>query len=228
MKSEGVFACREPHSAQWQLGPFPAAGRAMLIGWKLIPAPSDAGIPAAVAVILANAMTALARVTFLCSGSAQSATANWSPMGDDLIRKIEGDGPLARAKALRKGLPARMVLWSTQRPEIAQRLFEDADYPWWLQGQLVLLSKSDLPPPDLDLKTLIGLLGEDWMAWPARLEATGVLGVMRPGVDGDVAGIVLVTDRFERDLLVTLEREVRLRGLDWTTMAERDFAEALA
>ena len=112
---------------------------------------------------------------------------------------------------------------STRRPDTAVRLFDDAGFPWWLQGQVVLLSGPDAPPPDIDEEMLLALFGEDWTNHAASL-APGIEGVLRPGVDGDVAGLLSLTDAFEQVLLATLERDTRNAGFDWALLSEEAFA----
>jgi hypothetical protein len=90
-----------------------------------------------------------------------------------------------------KGMPVHLGLMSTRRPETAMRLFDDAAFPWWMQGQGVLLSVPDAPPPAIEEALLLALFGEQWTRHAASLLPLGIEGVVRPGVDGDVAGKVM-------------------------------------
>jgi hypothetical protein len=54
----------------------------------------------------------------------------------------------------------------------------------------------------------------------ARVAAIDVQGVVRPGVDGDAAGLLSLGDDFDRSLLDALGRETRLAGLTWSIVAE--------
>ena len=104
------------------------------------------------------------------------------------------------------------------------RLFDDASFPWWMQGQVVLLSGFAALPPDVDEDALLVLFGEDWTKRAAPLAAAGIEGIMRPGVDGDVAGLLSLRDEFEQTVLDALEGETRLAGFDWALLPEEVFA----
>jgi hypothetical protein len=223
-----IFACRDPRGLHWQLGPLPpATGRLTLIGWSQTASRHDAGVPEEVVRVLARALTSIARVTFPSSAAAaEGATRAWSPSGDDLVRALTGQGFGDRVVAKLRGRPPDVALMSTRRPETAGRLFDDASFPWWMQGQVVLLSSLDAPPPDLDEDALLALFGEDWTKRAAPLAAIGVDGIMRPGVDGDVAGLLSLRDEFEQVVLDALERETRPAGFDWALLPESAFAQA--
>src|SRR4051794_8833071 len=44
---------------------------------------------------------------------------------------------------------------TTRAPETVLPLFDDPDYPWWLQAQVVLLSAPTAAPPNLDRRDLL-------------------------------------------------------------------------
>ena len=114
-------------------------------------------------------------------------------------------------------------LMSTRRPETAMRLFDDAGLPWWLQGQIVLLSGPDASPPDIDDETLLTLFGEEWTSHAASLAPIGIKGIVRPGVDGDVAGLLTFTGASEQAVLAALEGETRRAEFDWALLTEKAF-----
>jgi hypothetical protein len=220
-----VFACRDPLGSHWQLGPLPpAAGRLTLIGWSQPAERRDAGVPEEVAGVLARALTSIARVTFPCSFVKPVATDGWSMMDDDLIRVLSVKGLGRRIVSRFRGTPTDITLMSTRRPETAAGLVDDAGFPWWQQGQLVLLSKADAPPPDIDGDTLLALFEDDWTQRAALLGPGGIEGILRPGVDGDVAGLLSLTDAFEQVVLEVLESETRHDGFDWALLPEKAFA----
>ena len=227
MTQTSIFACRDARGPQWQLGALPpATGRFTLLGWSQTAEQRDAGVPGEVARVLARALTSVARVTFPCSFVKPVATTAWSPLDDDLVRVLTAKGFGGRIVAKLRGTPSDITLMSTRRPGTAVRLFDDPAFPWWQQGQLVLLSRSDAPPPDIDEDTLLALFGEDWTKHAASLAPLGIEGVLRPGVDGDVAGLWSVTEAFEHVVLVlgALERETRAAGFDWALLSEEAFA----
>jgi len=221
-----IFACRDPLGSHWQLGPLPPSeGRLTLIGWSQPAERRDAGVPEEVAGVLARALTSIARVTFPCSFVKPVATDGWSPMGDDLIRMLSVKGLGRRILSNFRGTPTDITLMSTRRPETAAGLFDDAGFPWWQQGQVVLLSKADAPPPGIDGETLLALFEDDWTKRAAsQLAPGGIEGILRPGVDGDVAGLLSLTDAFEQVSLEVLQRETRHDGFDWALLPEKAFA----
>jgi hypothetical protein len=220
-----IFACRDPLGSNWQLGPLPpAAGRLTLIGWSQPAERRDAGVPEEVAAVLARALTSIARATFPSSFVKPVATDGWSAMGDDLIRVLTGKGLGRRIVSRFRGTPLDITLMSTRRPETATGLFDDAGFPWWQQGQIVLLSKADSAPPDIDEDKLLALFEDDWTKHAPSLAAVGVEGILRPGVDGDVAGLLSLNDAFEQVVLERLESETRHDGFDWALLPEKAFA----
>lgn len=194
-----------------------------LIGWGQPVESHDGGVPADVARVLARALTSVARVTFPSSSVHAVATSAWSPLDGDLTRAIAGKGVAGRVVAKLRGAPTDVALLSTLRPETAMRLFDDAGFPWWLQGQVALLSEREAPPPDIDHDTVLALLADEWTKHAASLGPVGVVAVLRPGVDGDVAGLLSLTDAFDRSVLAALERETQLAGFDWALAPESVF-----
>lgn len=227
-----MLACRNPSGTHWQLGRLSTAkGNLTLIGWRVAPTPVDAGVPAAVAEILARAMTSAARVIFPCSSIGQNAsTAAWQPNGEDMTRKLTsgGSGLIERVWSNLAGAPSEVTIISTRRPETAARLFDDAAYPWWMQGQIALLCEPERAAPDIDRQKLFGLFEDDWTRRAASLEAAGVCGVLRPGADGDLAGLLSLNDKFRDNFLALAESECRSAGFDWMLLPENDFAQRLA
>ena len=224
MTRTSISACRDARGAQWQLGPLPPThGRLTLIGWSQHAETRDGGVPEEVARVLARALTSIARVTFPSSLTKPVATDGWSPLGDDLVRLVAGSGIGERFVATLSGTPSGIALLSTRRPETAMRLFDDEGFPWWLQGQIVLLSKPDAAPPDVGEEALLGLFEDDWTDGAGSLTQVGIEGFVRPGVDGDVAGLLTLTDAFEEVVLAALERETRDAGFEWAPLSESAF-----
>ena len=216
-----IRVCREPFAAHWQLGPLPAAyGHVTLIAWSR-DGQQDGGVPRAVVAVLARAMTSVARVTLPSSQIDAPATGDWSAHNGGLIRTLTSPGIVGRTvRRMRGAHPA--VLISTSEPDVIARAFDDAGFPWWMQGQVLLLFEPDAPPPELDEPSLLTLLEENWAERAAMLEMPGLQGAVRPGVDGAVAGALALTDSFERRFLETLEGETRRAGLAWEIVSEEE------
>lgn len=199
-----------------------------LIGWRQLPDPTDGGVPPEVAAILARALTTVARVTFPSSASEASGSAAWSVREGDLMHEVTSEGLRDHARAVLHGLPNKVVLVSTRQPSTTITAFDDAEYPWWLQGQGLMLSAVDAAPPDVDLETLFSFLDDGWTRLTATMSARGLVGMMRPGVDGDVAGLLSLTNTLPQAFLDELETQARLAGMKWETVDERTFAERLS
>jgi hypothetical protein len=104
--------------------------------------------------------------------------------------------------------------------------FDDAAHPWSMQGQVLLISApADAPPPEIDRKQLRALLENEWGDAADALSAPGVIGVVRPGVDGDLAGLLTLTADAERMSLAALEGETHRASFDWGVLTEDAFAE---
>lgn len=229
MSNTSILACRDPREFHWQLGALPPeSGSMTLLGWRQLPEPTDSGVPQAVAAVLARALTNVARVTFPSSATKASGSTVWLSRGGDMVREVTSQGLRDHARAVFKGHPDKVQLVSTRQPATVMTVFEDAEYPWWLQGEGLMLSAVDAEPPDVDLETLFSFLDDGWTRQTATMAARGLVGMMRPGVDGDVAGLLSLTDAFGRAFLGTLENEARLASLNWEVVDERTFAERLS
>lgn len=115
----------------------------------------------------------------------------------------------------------------TRDANVAVRLFDDPEFPWWLQGQAVLLSRADAESPDIDQRTIVTLLHDDWARRAATLATRGIEAVVRPGVDGDVAGIFSLSEAFDEQLLASLKREAHQDGITFSVVSEAALLEPL-
>jgi hypothetical protein len=200
----------------------------ILIGWRHDAEHHDGGVPVDVARVLAGALTLTSRVTFLSSVAGSAASDAWAPHGADQARMSVRLGPIGRVTAKLRGEPSEVALISTRQPETATRLFNDAGYPWWLQGQVILLSRVDAEPPAIDGHSVLALMEEDWASRVGDLAGHNVAGVARPGVDGDVMGVLSFTESFEVGLLTAIQRQTVQAGLGWAIVPEDEFANVLA
>ena len=224
-----IFACLNPVQKIWQLGRLPHTPDAfVLIGWRTYPTPVDGGIPEAVGEILARAMTSAANVIFLSSDVKGDAPPDWKIVGGNLICALKEESLIKRALSSLSNIPSTLVLLSTRKPEVVIRLFDDAAYPWWTQGQIALLSESNRPIPKINRQTLLSLFEEDWTQNASALQDLGIQSVMRSGVDGSVAGFLFLTADFGGRFLKVLENESRTVGFDWNILSETDFASSLS
>ena len=235
MMKNSIFACLNPVETFWELGRLPVdEGNLSLIGWRTFPMPIDAGVPKAVAEILARALTSAAQVTFPFSDLESGDLNAWKSIGDDQTRAIKNDNPLERIRNTVSRffdmpyLPSEIVLLSTRKPETATLLFDDAPFVWSMQGQIVLLSDPEQPLPEISEQDFSSLFEDDWAQNASSLQNIEIKGILRPGVDGDVAGFLSFTDTFENNILTAIENESYSAGFDWALLSESDFAQRLA
>ena len=223
MNKTSIFICPDPRRTEWQLGRLPpAAGRMTLIGWKQEPDPVDAGIPQELGAVLARALASVTRVTFPSSVLHQASANGWSKSGGDDVRRLNPTAA-ARVAAVLKGTPGHVLMVSTRNPDTVMQAFEDPGYPWWMQGQVLLLSSPNAPPPEIERNQFLALFRDDWAREAQALAPFGIVAVVRPGVDGAVAGLLSLTTGFNDIVLQALEHEARLALFDWSVLSEEAY-----
>ncbi len=75
---------------------------------------------------------------------------------------------------------------------------------------------------------MLSLIADDWAQQLVQLRCAGIVGGLRPGVDGDVVGVLSLSDGFTGTLLDALEHEARCAGFGWLRLSETDFKDMLA
>ena len=219
MKS-ALTIIRSPTGAYWSLGPLPVAvGDMALIGWRMAAEQEDAGMPRPVAALVSNALVAIARVTFPSSDMSAHGDA-WTNVADALVRGTRVTDVAQRIRLRLARAPSTITQVSTRSSAIACRLFDDPIYPWWLGHQVALLSAPESPPPDIDARSLLALLDDDWASHAAELTRQGVRGIVRAGVDGDVLGLLSLVPGFEPTVLDALQTAAEVAGFDWFIQEE--------
>lgn len=229
MTKTTIVICRDPEGLNRQLVPLlPAIGTITLIGWKRVPEPVDGGVPREVAMMMARAFASVARVTFFGISEAGAISEDWSPLDEDFIRAVGKRGLVGRVQQRVDRVPYNAVLISTRKAETVACLFDEPAFPWWLQGQMVLFSSAVGPPPLLDGRSAISLLdGDDNVGQREICLNAGISGMIRPGVDGDVAGFSSLNSSFEAQLLSALEDESMHSGFVWSVLGKDGFGESL-
>jgi hypothetical protein len=208
-------------SAKWELFPR-ITGHMLMLGWRLPTGRSvDDGVPSEVALVLARALTSLGWVSFF-EGSEPSR----SP--DDHVSRIRSTGLGERIRAVAAGLPKQTYLVSTRRPELAASAFEASFFSWVMQGQAILISPHDCKPPVLEWGQMLSITGGEKSAFEAALSAWGAEAVLRPGVDGAVVGLLAANEGVKERALASIKDAASNNGFDVRTLAEDEFAEALA
>jgi hypothetical protein len=186
--------------SEWQLPEAPVLDGRLLVGWNMSRPPVDGGVPPDVGAVIANALCHEGRVTVPAA------------------RRVRG--PL-RGSSMRHG---RDFDWLDLEPsEAASCIFDAVGFSWELQSQVVFVSRRDVVP----------VLNESYLRlhdeprWFSELGAAGVLGVLLPGVDGQVAGFYAVAQDVLGSFSRRLEREAAALGAGYLSANARTFGELL-
>jgi hypothetical protein len=211
-----------PVAPHWQLDLTSSSdAELVLVAWRSAEDKSDGGVPLDIANIIARTLAAHARVSFLSSEACDVRETS------TLCVKVALN-PIERLHARIKHEPVRIQLVSTADPNVASRIFYEDGFSWQMQGQIVLLLPAASNPPLLDRKGLGMLMECDWEQALAKLGLRHLLGVMRPGVDGDVAGIWSFDKAFTQALLAGLLKEAQREDYEFLLVSEEKFMALLA
>lgn len=106
-----------------------------------------------------------------------------------------------------------------------RQFFASPDFDWSLRATAAFLSPIDAPAPVLSIEDLENALaGRCYDRWPAR----GIVGLVMPGVDGQVLGAYAFNASVWRLWKEGLCEEARRHGIAWRDVDENAFARALA
>jgi hypothetical protein len=210
-----LIVCAQPSSSNWQVT-IPSTGSVLLVGWTESSQPVDGGMPDWVQSIFADAFCARHVVTF------PSTTDDTERAERVTALRVSG-----LKRFLDQGAPRDFKLISTRDRALVCRAFDDPGFPWWMQGQFLLLTPLEAPQPRLDADETIQMLAppaNDPNAWSLEHVAAQV----RAGVDGDVAVIFSVSALVEKDLTSDLASAAAAAHIGMQQLSEVDFAAALA
>lgn len=215
-----------PHDPRWAMhprlpGPDHHAG---LLGWIADRRPVDAGVPAAVADLVARAFVRVGMVTFLSPLPAGVRAADgWS--------RLDRDGGTGAVRALRPPPLQRLTggwtapLRATTDPSVAARLFDAQGFPWEQRGQVVFLSADRATPPPLTYRQVMEAFhGHPPLDGQALRRNAGITAAVFAGVDGDFVEMHAFDDATWNGLVGALEAEARGRGLGWRVVDGDRFA----
>lgn len=204
-----------PTDACWQLQTIEGGRHTGLLEWVANRDDLDGEVPPEAIGIIVRALGRSFRVTFHYP-LPESTSPVWEFVDGEWRCIVR---PPGLAKLFRKAIP----LVSTTIPERAQKLFDAAPFNWALQGQIVLISSADLPPPAL----AYWQMDQIWRARRRDPERLGLLpnivGMMFPAVDGDFVQFVAFDDPFWFQFLDGLQAECRSAGVEWRVVDEADF-----
>jgi hypothetical protein len=179
---------------------------------------------------LARAFVRFGRVTFPCSTLKLTDNRDWHEFNGDYVAnpKLGTTGHWADALT---GLfrPAALPLLSTNREASVYALFDDPFYQWWNASQFALLSQPPESPPDLASESFSpsDLLGDQWAKTLAGFTRGGVKAILRPGVDGDVIGLLCSSPEFRDEIEAKIQMAANECGLGFRLLPEAAFAASL-
>ena len=211
--TEELFMCLSATAEHWGVGAT-AAEPALLIGWSL-QGKVDAGVPDYAASVVASALTALYEVSFPTASE---------PPPDRASRVLEIQSASLWNRALGRG---KQWLVITRDPLLVQAAFDDEHFPWWHQGQVLLLS-SEGAPIDASASLVRSLLRKPFHTPRSVLLRHHVAALVVPGVDGDVIGVRAASDATRRACFDAIESAATRTGVALRTVNESDFSGALA
>jgi hypothetical protein len=223
MTTTTLYLCRDPVGAHWQLGAVPRLPyRVALIGWVQQPPAVDGGVPDQIAALLAETLTAVGSVSFFCrKGNTMVAEASH-------VQTLTSPTLSGWLTARLQGFPRGASLLTTRSPEAAYQLFWTHGFSWVLQGQIALLFKPGTEPPRLTVQSAQLLLSEHWADHVAALGSSGAIGALRPGVDGDVAAFLALTEEIAVAFRNTLCAVCAEHQIAFESCTEDVFAARLA
>lgn len=195
--------------------------------WSEAVAPASGGVSLFICPTAAGARWQLGR---LGAASRRAVLIGWAGAGANAAVPDAVAWALARActSVARVTFASSHVrgLIDTAEPEVARWLFDDPSFPWVLEHQAAILSSSEAPAPVIDRTVFEALLGDEWIE-NTLANACGISGVLRPGAQGGVAGLFMLSHVLEAEVLAALEREARTAGLGWSVLDEPAFEDAL-
>jgi len=193
----------------------------LLLGWRVAPElERDGGMPDSVRLLLADALLQVGVLSYPSSSEPSSSAAT-------RVRLMTGGAVAERIRALMSRVPSKIWLVTATSSSVACQLFDDPGFPWWMQGQIALISAA-APAPDLDRSTLLKLMDPMQPMRLADLGALSLKAVVQPGVDGDVAAIISVNKETDAAIATAIESSARESGFEWRAVSEAEFARALS
>jgi hypothetical protein len=189
---------------EWQLPVSPGlATERILIGWSLDRDLVDAEVPPVVARLIATTLCRHATLTF--------ASAIRAPFGATLL-----------PRSWRLGQHFQWI--TTADPEQATNgIFYTESFSWSQQGQVVVLSQPNVVPA-LEERHLE--LAHPEATFPELVRA-GAVGLMLPGVDGQVAGLYVFDEPHARRIIHALKESVKDIGAGCAVCVGDDFRARL-
>ncbi len=192
----------------------------VLLDWETAEPMVDGGVPPAVRALLAAGLAAAGTVAACTTRVADDVGRDWTRVPQGYDCRLPG-GLLARRRSV-------AVRATRDLAEVA-RFFDETLFDWAQESQLLLLAPpgplpDELPDvlPTLDRALVDGCLAQPMTTTPDQLRAAGLIGIVRPGVDGGMAGLYVPDAAARAAVLGALATAARVAGAAWL---ERDGAE---
>ena len=175
-------------------------------------------------------LTGTGRLTFPVSTFEKEARGDWTPVGvggDQVVRLAPASGSFRRLLTSAWHGRSGIVLLSTDDATSARRMFDDASFSWDMQTQFALISPRDQEPPAVPSYEVATQLFEP--TWAGALShLAGVDAILRPGVDGDLVGILSRTESIEAGIVGAVMQAASASSLGFALIGEDEFADCLA
>lgn len=178
-----------------------------LLGWWPIGRDNDAGVPVVVVDAIAAGLCAVSTVAGCTLDVPDSAGPEWRAVPGGHACRFPG------CRRLGFGAPP-LGLIATRHPRVVAGFFDADGFPWALERQLFLLA----PPgtlPRLDRALVGACFRLPIPATTAQLTRAGVVGLVRAGVDGDVAGLYVLDPGWRASVVRALADAVVAAGGRW-------------
>jgi hypothetical protein len=216
-----LVGTRGPLAMPWQVAMPSDQLPFLLLGWRVAAElERDGGMPASVGGLLTDALLRVGVLSYPSSSEPLSTTATQ-------VRLMTGGARGERIRSLLSPTPSRIWLVSATSSSVACQLFDDPGFPWWMQGQIVLISAAE-PSAALNRLTLLKLMNPMQPMRGADLRALSLKAVVQPGVDGDVAAIMSADTETDAAIVAAIESSARDAGFQWRTVPEAEFARVLS
>jgi hypothetical protein len=188
----------------------------LLVAWVDTSPGVDAGVPSWAAEVVASALTVAHRLTF------PSTTV--LPGDAELCARLIVRGVWRRMTATG---PSSFDLITTTRPEVVACAFDDPAFPWWMQAQFLLISPASGPAPQMSSEDVLSLIDAPETG-EQLLQSRNLLGLLSPGVDGDVAALLTLEESVEHAFVSTLREAARKQGVSVQAVTEDELGIRLA